>query len=178
MLYSRKHSTLLAWPVRVLYACHMRPLKSRDIFKYRERVLAVAVPNERATCPGGITTLFRAVRELSRVQSPNEALARREWDGIGDSPQAKAKKRVQGGEESDAPCAPAGLAGCGLWAVGADDAHRCCCWSSPLFRSGSCISPFLPTSICGRHSPSPVCMHEPTQRHRHLYSTSSAPALP
>jgi hypothetical protein len=84
-------NTLPCWPglfAYCMYACHMRPLESRDIFKDWERALAVAVPNGRATCPGGITTLSRAVRELSRVQSPNEALARREWDGIGHRPQA------------------------------------------------------------------------------------------
>jgi len=39
-----KHSTV----------CHMRPLKSPDIFKDRDRVFAVLLHATRATCPGGI----------------------------------------------------------------------------------------------------------------------------
>jgi hypothetical protein len=121
MLYSRKHTTLLARPVRVLYVC--MPHASAGIPGHIQRL---------GTCACGRGT--QRASDVSRrnndpfpscqgiVQSPKSKRGAGEegmgWDrpqATGHRPQAKAKKRVQGGEESDAPCAPAGLAGCGLW---------------------------------------------------------------
>ena len=171
-----KHSTM----------CHMRPLKSPDIFKDRDRVFAV-LPHPRdasyvfrrnndgavlSPTAGSVLYPFRAVRESSTVQrpNPNEALGAG-GEGGGEWDRRQAKKGT--GEAS--PRLPrvakerdARQRGW-LWPRGVGDDAAAAYWSSVLFRSGP-SPPFLPTSIHGRQHGwhCVVCTnHEPTQRHTH-----------